>query len=129
MAMKVKLNPPPIQLDLWEDEEFLQDLPPDITQALGVIRENTDEMNKMALDSLIEAPAKYKEEREKRRSLGPMNPLRTLTWTALVVGLGLYLGFNWEEAHWGLVATEGLLFLFYKQILFDDPQGENHNGD
>jgi hypothetical protein len=128
MAMKMKMNPPPIQLDLWPDEEFLQDLPPDLNNAMTVIREKAEEFNKLAIDNLIEAPARYKEERKRRRTIGTMNPFRTFTWVALVAGLGLYLGFNWEAAHWGLVATEGLLLFFYKPILFDHPQGEKQDG-
>jgi hypothetical protein len=135
MAMKMKLNPPPVQLDLFDDEEFIQDLPPEIKNIEGlmdVIRDNADEMNKEALEKLIAAPKEYREEKEKARaimaSLGVFNPLRGLTWLALVTGLGLWLGFNWADAHWGLVAAEVLLLIFYKQILFDHP-GENNNGD
>ncbi len=128
MALKIKTNPPPVQLDLWPDEEFLRDLPPDLSKAMDAIRGQAEELNKLTLDKLIEAPAKYKEGRARRRTIGTMNPLRTLTWAALVAGLGIYLGLNWEAAHWGLVATEGLLLLLYKPILFDHPTGEKQDG-
>jgi hypothetical protein len=132
MALKIRLCPPPVQLELFDKETLQEDLPPEmeeLNEALKVLRKNTEDTNEMIMDKLIEAPEKYKKEKaefiRKMAMARSMNPLRTLIWTALVVGLGLYLIFNWGNAHWGLITAEVLLVMCSKIILFDDPKGEN----
>ena len=133
MALKLKLYPPPVQLELF-DEKDIENLPPEMKElnsALGMLKENTEEANRMILDTLIESPEIYKKLKEERlqrmATQKRMSPFRTFVWTVLVAGIGIYLLTNWETAHWGLVTAEALLILLYKQILFDAPQGENPN--
>lgn len=134
MALKLKLYPPPVQLELF-DEKVIENLPPEMKElnsALGMLKENTEEANRVILDTLIESPEIYKKLKAERlqrlATQKRMSPFRTFVWGLLVSGIGLYLLGNWETAHWGLVTAEALLILLYKQILFDAPQGENPNG-
>ena len=134
MALKLRLDPPPVQLELFDKETLEETLPPELKElagALQIMQKNTQEVNKMVMDGLIEAPEKYKKEKEellrKRAMIKSSNPLRTFIWAVLVAGLGIYLILDWENAHWGLIAAEILLVLCYKIILFDDPKGENLN--
>jgi len=135
MALKLRLFPPPVQLELFDNKLLEDNLPPEmkeINSALGMLKENTEEANRVILDTLIESPEIYKrlkaERLQKLATQKRMSPFRTFVWGLLVSGIGLYLLNNWETAHWALVISEAFLIIFYKQILFDTPQGENPNG-
>ena len=124
LALRMKLNPPPKQLELFP----INETDDDITKALMELKETIREVDDELLDQLIETPEKYKEFKKKEELVSRVNFTRTFIWIGSLVGIITYMIVQAGDFHWGWWVALAFLVVFNKQIILNDkPQGKDNN--